>query len=215
MIHVTRSEDGAKVFFSWTDTDPALGDTTNTTPDIKVRGWDVITNMATPVINFTNPNGGMYFFVNTADICLKNGNVYNIPMSYVDVWESGDPAAAQNHYLITDINIDESQFTVPVPASDPLPMIVDQKSINSLNVSQNFPNPVKGSTSVKITLAEAANVSVEITNMVGQSVSVVNNGRLASGTHNIKLNVTDLTSGIYFYTVTAGTQKLTKKMIVE
>jgi hypothetical protein len=166
----------------------------------------------------------MYFFINTPDICLKNGNVYNIPISYVDIWESGDPTAAQNHYLITDVNIDESQFTMYFyPSPDPYPYYcfsncyegITEEIDNSLEVTQNYPNPTKGSTTVKFTLAETSNVSVEITNMVGQSVSVINHGRLAVGTHNIKLNVKDLTAGIYFYTVTTGNQKVTKKMIVE
>jgi hypothetical protein len=215
-IHVSRNQDGSAVFYTWTDTDPSLGDTTNTTPDIKLWSLDVTTNMASPVINLTDPNGGLYYFMNTSDIVLKQGSTYVIPMSYVDVWETGDPYAAQNHYLITDVTIDESQYTLYRQNSAPISMgQYDFSEINTARVSQNFPNPVKGSTSVKVTLAETSNVSVEITNMLGQSVSVVNQGRLAAGTHNLKLNVTNLNSGIYFYTVTAGTQELTKKMIVE
>ena len=220
-INVSKSPDGKCVFYTWTDTDPSMS-TDNIVPDIKGRAWNVETNMATPAKNFTAPNGGLYYYVNTADIVAKQGSTYAVALTFVDI--AGDAGnngdGPQIHYFANNITFAESEFTDTYGPSDPLVLNtclvgVDTKEVNSFNVSQNFPNPSNGTTSVKVTLAEASNVSVEITNMVGQSVSLVNNGRLVAGSHNINLNVANLNSGIYFYTVTVGTQKVTKKMIVK
>jgi len=86
---------------------------------------------------------------------------------------------------------------------------------NKVSVSQNRPNPFNGNTQIDINLDKAANVSVEVINITGQTVYSMSLGRKASGTHTVNLNSDNLSSGIYFYTVTAGTSQVTKKMIVK
>jgi len=39
-------------------------------------------------------------------------------------------------------------------------------------------------------------------------------GKLASGIHNTTLNIANLSSGIYFYTLYSGDKHLTKRMVV-
>ena len=56
---------------------------------------------------------------------------------------------------------------------------------------------------------------VELSNVTGQKVMSLDQGILASGAHFVKLDVSTLESGVYFYTVTAGADKVTKSMIVE
>jgi hypothetical protein len=91
---------------------------------------------------------------------------------------------------------------------------VDNTFEAAMTVSQNFPNPANNTTNIDITVANNSNVSVEVINMVGQTVfSAVEN--VTAGTSTIQLNVADYAKGVYFYTVTAGTEKVTKKMIVE
>jgi hypothetical protein len=222
-INVSKSPDGTVVFYTWTDTDPSMS-LDNIVPDIKGRAWNVVSNMATPSKNFTAPNGGLYYYVNTADIAAKQGSTYSVALTFIDIagdaGNSGD--VAQIVYFADNITFAESEFIDPCGPSDVATIQasicmtgVDTKEANSFNVSQNYPNPANGTTGIKVTLAEASNVSVEITNMVGQSVSLVNKGHIAAGSYAINLNIANLNSGIYFYTVTVGTQKVTKKMIVE
>jgi hypothetical protein len=219
-INVSKSADGTNIFYTWTDTDPSFS-LDNIIPDVKGRAWNITTNMSTPAKNFTTPDGGLYYFVNTADVVKKEGSLYSVALTFVDL--AGDASnsadAAQIHYFANNVTFDESEFTIPAPDSDPTVLGtcvtgITPKDAESFSVSQNYPNPANESTSIKVTLAESANVSVEITNMVGQSVSLINKGRLAVGNHGINLNTADLQSGIYFYTVKVGTQKVTKKMIV-
>jgi hypothetical protein len=212
-INVSRSEDGATIFFIWTDTDPSFS-TDNIIPYIKGRAWNVLSNMATLSKDFVNPiDGGLYYFVNTTDIVAKQGNTFYVPLAYIDVAGDGglNGDGSQVIYFAPEITFDDTEYTESFPRSTSISSKVEE----IFNVSQNYPNPANGTTSFKVTLTEASNVSVEITNMVGQSISVVNKGRLASGSYSINLNTANLESGIYFYTVTIGTQKVTKKMIVE
>jgi hypothetical protein len=51
--------------------------------------------------------------------------------------------------------------------------------------------------------------------MMGQVVMTVDAGVAQPGMNRIKFDVSNLTSGAYFYTVKAGTSSVSKKMIVE
>jgi hypothetical protein len=87
--------------------------------------------------------------------------------------------------------------------------------IDESNVSQNFPNPVSGVTSVNVELQEAANLSLVVTNLTGQKVIELNKGNVPAQSHAFTIDASNLQSGIYFYTVTAGASQVTRKMIVE
>jgi len=56
---------------------------------------------------------------------------------------------------------------------------------------------------------------VELFNITGQKVSEISNKPFVAGTHPISLDASGLPGGIYFYTVTAGNESVTKKLIVE
>lgn len=98
-------------------------------------------------------------------------------------------------------------------------LLTDIKNNNgtspSFAVGQNYPNPFNGTTNFAINLSKNANVSVTVTNIFGQNVLEANAGNKTPGVHTIGLDCTKLASGIYFYTVTAGTESITKKMIIE
>ena len=82
-------------------------------------------------------------------------------------------------------------------------------------VSQNYPNPVRGSTSFHVTVENLSTVSVDIYNFLGQKVKTLQNGTIAAGTHRYVIDCNDLSGGIYFYTVTIGADTYTHKMVVE
>lgn len=97
-----------------------------------------------------------------------------------------------------------------------LPVGLAEESSNekSVVVKQNFPNPVNGTTSIRVKVEESANLSLELTNMVGQKVLSQDKGNVNTGSHEFVIDATNLQAGIYFYTVTAGGTKVTKRMIV-
>jgi hypothetical protein len=78
-----------------------------------------------------------------------------------------------------------------------------------------YPNPFNPSTTIKFNLAKAGNVSLKVYNVVGQLVkSVVSNEFKEKGEYQLNLNMNNLSSGVYFYTLTQGAQQVTKKMVL-
>ncbi|MBT3243593.1 MAG: T9SS type A sorting domain-containing protein [Bacteroidetes bacterium] len=82
------------------------------------------------------------------------------------------------------------------------------------SLSQNYPNPFSHSTEIGYELGAAQDVTIEITDMTGRIVRVMDEGHRPAGTHTASFNNIDLEVGIYFYTLKAGQFKETKRMIV-
>ncbi|MBI5219316.1 MAG: T9SS type A sorting domain-containing protein [Bacteroidia bacterium] len=208
-INMAKSPDGTKIFVVWTDTDSTI-DATNIMPEIRARSWDINANLATPVVQFTSGIGN-FFFLHTSDACLYDGTNYKVPASYLDIYESNqDPDGSQKHYLINGINFTEGDYTNPVCIG----CSKTTAMINSDFVSQNYPNPAKGNTTITVNIKDASKINVTVTNILGQKV--YETGRnAAAGACNFTFNTNGWSKGVYFYTVTAGNNKLTKKMMVE
>lgn len=81
-------------------------------------------------------------------------------------------------------------------------------------VARNFPNPAHGTTNIRLSLTHATSVNLTVTNITGARVMENSLGNLQAGTHDIKLDVSNLTPGIYFYTLTMDTEKVTRKMVI-
>jgi hypothetical protein len=98
----------------------------------------------------------------------------------------------------------------------PLPVgISENQETASFEVSQNYPNPVVSETNLMVTLNQSADINLDVYTLTGQLVSSTNYGHQAAGTHVLTINASNLASGVYFYTVTSGNQKVTHKMIVQ
>ncbi|MCZ6632573.1 MAG: T9SS type A sorting domain-containing protein, partial [bacterium] len=74
---------------------------------------------------------------------------------------------------------------------------------------QNFPNPFNPETTIKYNLAESADVTVQIYNVVGQVVRTLVAERQSSGRYQVQWSGKDdrgvaVSSGIYFYQISAG-----------
>ena len=103
---------------------------------------------------------------------------------------------------------------VYLPVS-PLAVDVEENMAQSFEVSQNYPNPVNGQTYFNIKLNEGADLNLEVYSLTGQKVSTANYGYKAAGSHTLTINASNLASGVYFYTVSTVTDKVTRKMIVQ
>jgi len=86
---------------------------------------------------------------------------------------------------------------------------------NSYSLKQNFPNPFNPTTSIRFDIQKSANVTLKVYNSKGQEVAtLVNNELVTPGTKEVVFNANTLSSGIYFYTLSAGDFKETKKMML-
>lgn len=81
---------------------------------------------------------------------------------------------------------------------------------------QNYPNPFNPSTIINYQLPTAGLVSLKVYDVLGKEVKTLVNEFKQAGTHNYQLRIEngELTSGIYFYRLTAGNFGSTKKLIL-
>ena len=102
-----------------------------------------------------------------------------------------------------------------VDKNDLISGIGDQPAILNVDVTQNQPNPFSTTSTVFVNLRQASDLSMEVTNMMGQVVYRVDAGHATAGMNKLTIDGSQLSNGVYFYTVRAGEAKVTKKMIVE
>lgn len=79
-------------------------------------------------------------------------------------------------------------------------------------VYSNYPNPFNSSTTIEFQLPYAANVAIEVFNLVGQKVAILKNEFLPAGINRILFNAEGLASGIYLYNMKLGKESLCGKM---
>ena len=73
----------------------------------------------------------------------------------------------------------------------------------TFNLLQNYPNPFNPATTLSFGLPVESDVKVVIYNSVGELVKVAAQGTFQAGNHYINFNAADLTSGIYYYSISA------------
>jgi hypothetical protein len=78
----------------------------------------------------------------------------------------------------------------------------------------NYPNPFNPSTTLRYSIPEEAFTTLKIYNSLGREVTTLINETKPAGVYDVNFSAADLSSGIYFYTLQAGTFTSTKKMIL-
>ncbi len=79
---------------------------------------------------------------------------------------------------------------------------------------QNYPNPFNPVTTIKFSVKKAGPVKLEVFTISGQKVATLIHNNLPAGTYTVTFDGSNLASGIYFYQLTAGNYRATKKMIL-
>jgi choice-of-anchor B domain-containing protein len=88
--------------------------------------------------------------------------------------------------------------------------------VEGFELKQNYPNPFNPSTEITFSIPKNSEVTLKVYDVNGKEVAELINRNYDRGTHNITFDAAkyELSSGIYFYTLTAGDLKETKKMLM-
>lgn len=108
-------------------------------------------------------------------------------------------------------NIEQMEETVLMDFTDDLEPAASPVDFSLL---QNVPNPFNPSTSIRYSLDQAAPVSLKIFNMTGQLVTTLEQGFQGIGWHEARFDGSNLSSGVYVYTLQAGERELSQKMLL-
>ncbi len=75
------------------------------------------------------------------------------------------------------------------------------------NLEQNYPNPFNPTTSIKFQLPISSIISIKVYNVLGQEVADLLNGEMNAGKYEVTFDASKLSSGIYYYRLTAVDSK--------
>ncbi len=79
----------------------------------------------------------------------------------------------------------------------------------------NYPNPFNPTTTVRFELSHAMHVTLTVHDLYGREIQLLLDGKLHDpGSHRIAFDATALPSGVYFYSLIAGGQLQTRKMLL-
>jgi len=93
---------------------------------------------------------------------------------------------------------------------------ISEELPDKFTLSQNYPNPFNPVTTINYSLKENTFVSLKIYNLMGQEIAALINTNKPAGNYTVNFDAKEygLSSGVYFYKLTAGNFTDTKKMII-
>ena len=193
-------------FFPWMTVDPVTGyiyfvfydrrATTGNATDVYVArstdGGDSFTNFKVSATSFT-PQSSV-FFGDYTGIAALNGKVYPIWMrmdgTALSVWTA----------LVTD--------SVATGAGEP------EGTPAAFLLEQNYPNPFNPSTMIAFELPAAGAVRLVVTDALGREIETLVDGERPAGRSTVAWNPAGLASGVYYYTLTSGAHRETKRAVL-
>jgi hypothetical protein len=97
---------------------------------------------------------------------------------------------------------------------------VDLTKNIDLSLSQNYPNPFNPETEISYTLPASGQVALQLYSTAGEKIREIFSGYQEKGEYSLRMALTDLASGIYFYQLIFTDQlyntttTLTKKLVL-
>ncbi len=84
----------------------------------------------------------------------------------------------------------------------------------SYKLEQNYPNPFNPVTKIRFSIPKTSIVKLAVYDVTGKLVSELVDGELTAGEYEADFNASRFTSGVYFYTLQAGSFMETKKLVL-
>ncbi len=206
---VSTNSDRSRIFYSCFDTDTQLWSISdNDYPDFWVNMYDLNSN------SFPHSAENM-----TTDITLFGSSISgNIAP---EAWTNSDGTntihcVTQQLDPVTNDFLDPVQYTyIPGVFPSPTNISIEEDEIPThFSIGQNRPNPAIQETSFDLNATKTAEYRMTVTNILGQVVFDRDLGKLESGKNEITINTSQLTSGVYFYSIFSEGKVYTKKMTI-
>lgn len=93
--------------------------------------------------------------------------------------------------------------------------IAEDKFISGIKLGQNYPNPIEDNANIEFEIQKSSQVKMEVMDATGKVVFSKDMGKQNPGKHELTIDATKWSTGIYYYTLYAGKEHLTKKMVVK
>jgi hypothetical protein len=103
--------------------------------------------------------------------------------------------------------------------NDPMPIkLIETDLPNKYDLSQNYPNPFNPTTNISYDLPYDSKVMIKLFDMSGREVMTLVSGQMSAGYYTESFNLSNLSSGAYFYRISASGNgqdyTMTKKLML-
>jgi len=85
---------------------------------------------------------------------------------------------------------------------------------SSFQLEQNYPNPFNPTTKIRYSITEYSSVTLKVFNLLGEEIETLVSTEQSAGVYEATFNASNLSSGIYFYTLSTRNFSFTKKMLL-
>lgn len=116
-------------------------------------------------------------------------------------------------YTVTNLAVNKLKMTVTfdnvtsvAQFDDPLP--------GSFRLLQNYPNPFNPATTIAYTLPKNGHVRLSVFDVLGREVALLVDTAKPVGNHQLSFDASELSTGLYFYRITTGTFRQTRRMLL-
>ncbi len=169
---------------------------------LDVNGFDVIDNylLADSWIGFGSGEG--VFVLANSDTTWRNAGLSNLPANCF-VLKDG------NLYAGTSNGVWETPWSQVLTGTHQSPVMP-----SGFSLSQNYPNPFNPTTTIRFAVPSSGLVSLNVYDVLGRLVRTLVNERKSSGTYEVMFDASGLSSGVYFYRITAGSYSQAKKLLL-
>ncbi len=147
---------------------------------------------------YTSPSPPFYVRTISYSFLTKSGSIVEVVAS--------DTTAPNSGIIQTDGATWSINGTVGVEKEDQIP--------TKYSLSQNYPNPFNPSTTIHFSVPSSEFVTLKVFDVLGSEVAILINEEKSAGNYEVDFRASQFTSGVYFYTINAGSFIETKKMIL-
>ena len=125
------------------------------------------------------------------------------------------------HYSFTDNDVKPGKYQYKLKQIDydgtfEYSQIVEAEIpfVNEFSLSQNYPNPFNPTTSLQLAIGSRQFVTLKVYDLLGREIATLVNEEKPAGEYEVEFDATGLQSGVYFYTLRAGSFVESKKLLL-
>ncbi|PIQ08913.1 MAG: hypothetical protein COW71_09230 [Ignavibacteriales bacterium CG18_big_fil_WC_8_21_14_2_50_31_20] len=120
----------------------------------------------------------------------------------------------QDKYIFTDAVMLMINRSIKKKTATYISKNENTKIPREFELLQNYPNPFNPCTVIEYRVSEKNNIKLFVTDLLGRDVKTLVNEVQAPSSYKVNFLSDNLASGIYFYTLLVGNQRLSKKMLL-
>ena len=94
------------------------------------------------------------------------------------------------------------------------PVAGNDNTAQEIYLAANYPNPFNPTTTIEYRITQPGYVSLIVYDISGRQLSTLVNETMAVGDYSVVFNAAELTSGVYFYRLSAAENIVTRKMLL-